>query len=339
MLEKICKKGSTKLKVEDNIENGSSINDINIELLENLDKLLNIITNNSLSAIKIKRINDYINTSYPELQADFESRFPKTYALNGFKNHINIFSTIIENILHKDIKTTFFSELSEKDADLGNQFIEIIFKYLSNKLNLQETKNKIFLISHEINSLYFDNLSQSGLFALCEMSERGVDISRYNNAGNLKLIFLNDAANGKFKGKQQEALDKQNLIDTIERCLKEQNIEEIEYNDDFSLIFEPSNYGVSIFDNSDLENSIAEINVNEEFEKGSLNIILITIYKNTEIPNEDNSKTKNTIDNIISRYNELAEEQQSNQPDLATALRLALGLGNQSESNSNNSSN
>lgn len=327
-------------KNNENSENTNDINnvsDINVELVEWINWLITQCNNNT-NAVKIKRINDYINTTYPEIQDDFEKRFPKTYSLNKFKNHINILQEIITNVLHKKINTEMFYNLSVEETNLGIQFINVIYQYLLNSTDLNETKNKIFLTAHEIDSKNFSNLNQSGILSLCEMSEKGIDVSVYANSGNLKVNFLNDVANGKFKSNQDELLKRQKIIDTIESCLKDDYIEEIEYNDHFSLIFEPSANGLAVFTNLDLDNSIAQINQNGEFIEGSLNIILITIYKNTENKNEEAAKTANTIDNIILKYNETLNEQQLSQLDLATALRLALELS-QSDTNTDNSSN
>lgn len=324
--------------MEENIQS-NSIDEIYVELLENINKIKTYCINNSISAIRIKRINDYAKTTYPELQKDFEKRFPKTYGMAGFKNNINILQKILSDVLSKNIEEQYYLSLQDKKVNIAILFTEVLLKFLSNELDLNETKNSIFLTSHEIEPYNFYKLNQSGILALCEMSENGVDITSFNKSGNLKLNFLNDMAKGNFKTKMNEALKKEQIIDSIERCLKEYSMEEIKYNDNFSLFFESEIDEVLIFSSKDMEKPIAIVNENGEFTKGSLNIVLITIYKNIDNKDEEIAKNANTIDNIINRYNELATEQTSNQPDLATALRMALGLGGENNTNNSNNSN
>lgn len=326
--------------MDENIQN-ELLNESYAELLENINKIKENCINNSISAIRIKRINDYAKTAYPEVQKDFETRFPKTYGMAGFKNHIDILCKMLSDILSKNIDEQYYLSLMDKRIDLAILFTNVLLNFLTNKLDLNETKNCIFLVAHEIEPQNFYKLNQNGLLSLCEMSENGIDVSQFSSSGNLKLNFLNDMANGNFKTKMSEALKKEQIIDSIERCLKEYSMEEIQYNENFTLYFESEIDRVLIFTSNDINNPIAIVNENGEFEKGSLNIILITIYKNIDNKDEEISKNANTIDNIINRYNELSTEQSANQPDLASALRAALGLttNNSNDSDSSNGTN
>lgn len=312
-------------------------NEKNIALLSELELLSSQCLKNNLKAIRVKRINDYINTSYPEIQKDFEKRFPSTYGINGFKNHVDILNEILNTILHRTTNEKFFLELNENRVEYGSMFIDSMLKYANGEKDLNNTKIDLFLIAHEINPVNFKKLSQSGLMSLCEMSENGINVSEYSNSGNLKLNLMNDVAKGKYKQKEDELFKKERIISAIEETLDGCIMQELEYNEKFSLLFEQTDeYGVAIYTNKNISSPIAIVNEYGDFVKGSLNIILINIYKNVENKNEEVAKNANTIDNIISRYNEMSNEAQSSQPDLATALRMALGLGNPTDGNSNN---
>lgn len=324
----------------DNLENENiQIDEQYAELLQNIGKLKDSCINNSLSAIRLKRINDYSKTTYPELQKDFETRFPKTYGINGFKNYIKLLDKIIIDTLNKNIDEEYYLSLNDENVRISTMFTNVLLKFLSNNLNLEETKKAIFLVAHDIDFTSFYKLNQNGIMSLCEMAENGIDINEFNSAGNLKLNFLNDLSKGAFKQKTNEALKKEQIIDCIERCLKDYSLEQIQYNDDFTLYFDGDVDEVTVYTSKDINKPIAIINENGEFIKGSLNIILITVYRNIDDQSMEQNKNLNTIDNIINRYNEMAEQQTSQQPDLASALRMALGLGSNNTNSSNGNSN
>lgn len=315
------------------------ISELTEELLDLLEKIRNSCINNSMSAIRVKRVNDYTKTSYPEIQAEFEEKFPKTYKLNGFRNHINVFQKILSDLLCKNIDTTYYMNLSDDKTIYSIWFSNALLDLLNGKMDLEQCKNALFLAAHEIDPKDFYNLNQSGILSLCEMSERGVDISSYSSAGSLKVNFLNDLANGNFKNKMQEALKKEQIIDCIETSLKEFSMEEIKYNDEFSLYFDSDIDSVSVFSSKD-PNPMAIINEKGEFIKGSLNIILVNVYKNINNKNTEVPNNKNSIDNLINKYNEVSTAQTTNQPDLAAALKMALEmLDNNSSSNTSNNAN
>lgn len=313
-------------------------NEINIEILRRLDDLNKICISDSMSAVKIKRINDYVITTYPELQDELEQKFPKSYKMNGFKNHINILTNILMDIMQNNINQDYYLNLIEKKANIAIVFIDIIEAYLKKTIDVNDAKNKLFLASHEINPDKFTNLKISGLLALCEMSENGIDVEQYEKSGNLKLNFLNEVANGKFKTKPDEAIKKEQIISSIENCLNGSFIEELEFDENFSLIFQLNEEnGVSIYTNNDLSKSIAEVTENGDFIKGSLNIILVNVYKNVKSYDEEENNSANSIDKLISQYNSIPAESNPNQPDLTSALIMALGLNN--PKNENNDSN
>lgn len=309
----------------------------NVELLNQLESLILLCTKDNFKAIKIKRIKDYCQTTYPEVQKEFEERFPANYKLNGFKNHINILDKILNSILSKNAEDSFFLELDEKNTDLGFLFIKFLFKYLDNKIELSRLKGDLFLIAHEIDPSQFKNLNETGIISLCEMSENGVDVSVYSNSGNLKLSLLNDAANGKFKEKQDELLKRENIISAIEDGIDGCYMQELEYDKNFSLIFEQNEEdGVSIYTSLDINRPIAIVNSDGDFIKGSINDILLNVHKNVRNKNEEVAKNANTIDNIILGYNNLVNEEKNNQSDLASALRMALELEKKASSSNNN---
>jgi hypothetical protein len=288
----------------DNLENENiQIDEQYAELLQNIGKLKDSCINNSLSAIRLKRINYYSKTTYPELQKDFETRFPKTYGINGFKNYIKLLDKIIIDTLNKNIDEEYYLSLSDENVRISTMFTDVLLKFLSNNLNLEEAKKAIFLVAHDIDFTSFYKLNQNGIMSLCEMAENGIDINEFNSAGNLKLNFLNDLSKGAFKQKTNEALKKEQIIDCIERCLKDYSLEQIQYNDDFTLYFDGDVDEVTVYTSKDINKPIAIINENGEFTKGSLNIILITVYRNIDDQSTEQNKNLNTIDNIINRYN------------------------------------
>lgn len=319
--------------MEETIKEGS-YNEKNIELLEELNNLLQECINNNSNAIKIKRIYDYTNTSYPEIQSDLEKRFPKSYNIGTFKNHIDILNEILNSILTKNIESEFFLDLEQYRVKMAFNFINTIFNYINNRNTLTDIKNQLFLIAHEIDPKNFKNLTQSSVIALCEMSEKGVDVSEYASSGNLKISLLNDVANGKLKDKEDEMAKKYIIISTIEEILNGNYMQELEYSENFSLIFEKNDdNGVSIFSSYDIENPIAIVNTTGDFIKGSINIILTNIYNNIK-HKKVVAKDTNTIDNIISTCNDLTRKEIFNQSNLASALHLALEEFNKSNNSS-----
>lgn len=323
-----------KLKMENIEETEEIVDEITDELLENLDKIKDNCINNSMSAVRLKRINDYTKTSYPEIQAEFEQRFPKTYKLSSFKNYIGIFQKVLSDLLCKNIDKAYYITLSNDKTIYTIWFSEVVLDLVKGKADLESSKKAVFLAAHGINPKEFSHLNQSGILALCEMSERGLDVSSYNEAGSLKVNFLNDLANGDFKNKTEEAVKKEQIIDCIETCLKNFSMEEIKYNDDFSLYFDSDIDTVLVFSSKD-SNPMAIINENGEFIKGSLNMILVNVYKNIDNVKKQN---KSSIDNLIDKYNDLSG-QGAEQSELAAALRMALGLDGNSSSNNQNGAN
>lgn len=310
------------------------VNEINIEVLKRLDDLNEMCIEDNMLAVKIKRINDYIITTYPELQNELEQRFPKSYKINGFKNHIDILSNILINIMQNNIEQNYYLNLTEKKANIAISFIDTIKMYLKKIIDINDIKNNLFLISHEINPENFKNLKISGLLALCEMSENGIDVNQYENSGNLKLVFLNEVANGEFKTKPDEAIKKEQIISSIENCFNGTFIEELEFDKNFSLIFQLNEVdGVFVYTNDDLTKTIAELDKDGNFVKGSLNTILVNVYKNVKSYDEEEYSSANSIDKLISQYNSMPAESNPNQPDLTSALIMALGLNNPKNEN------
>lgn len=307
----------------ENVEQLKNYNEEYLNFIQEL-KALDFKCYNNLNSIKIKRINDFVSTSYPDLQEEFEKRFPDSFKTYGFKNNVYILKNILDFILNKEKNEEIFEEFTNDKFIIANNFIDLLNKYLNNDINLKNIKNEIFLISHDIKPDIFNGLNHFGLLALCEMKEKGIDIYEYKECSNLKLELLNEVANGKFKNNKDELFKKNQIIMTIDSCFKNKEINEIELNENNSLIFEKDDLenNVCIYSNKDLINPIAIINNSEIFIDGNLNDILKHIPK--EISYKELNKDKNSIDNIISNYNEITNNEILNKKLLDELLKIDL---------------
>jgi hypothetical protein len=299
--------------------NRSEDKSINIEFIEELKILKDECEKNNLFLDKFKNINDYINKTYPEIQRDLESRFPKKYENNKFKNHIELLNKALEVILFNVDNDNYFKELDLFNIYICVNFIETMILYNEDKIDLDETNNKVFLISHEINPNKFKKLSYSGLLALCEMSENGLSVDEFSRYSNLKIMLLNDVANGKFKRNIDDAIQIEIITDVIDSCFNNDNSMEIlEYENDFSLLFElDEDSNVCIFLNYDLINPYVIINSYGDFIYGDINKLLKIIHENSKV-NGDTQSSSN-IEDIFNRYKNISNITES---DIKNILNL-----------------
>jgi len=266
---------------------------------ENLKNITNICQNNALCLKRVNDLYNFIASTYPLmddllLERMNEENIEKLGINLSMKEALdNIFESIVNN---KD-NSLFFNNIDSTLEKPINQIIVIIYNYISKKLNINDVKFSIYLELFGIDFENFLGLSMEAVLSICELYNRGIDISKFENYGSYLIEFVNNVANGRFDDKNYIKV-RAVLASTIDECFETGETIELDFSNG-SLIFERMDVDIiSVFDVNSLDTPIAILNSDNEFLVGNYDLLL-KYYNKIDEANLD----ADGLDEIIELFN------------------------------------